>query len=987
MADVLPYASVNDAINEVFFDGRFTAQPVYLSMDNALRSEVASRLSIDPDDANDAICDAVRATLPNSSDPYRDHASAAARWREKGMRTAPPFSAVLYSLAYAAELMEEEGRFASNNYYIRLQQVTDIERDLLKRGMKRTEPLWLALNEWLVANNHVLGRPTAFTNGSTWRYVDWPVSQAIVRASDRDRFHDLFERYGFSGSESPSRREMGHYLDGWMRSGRANGRLKNAWSKKELRDRVSEAAIAELATWNATGNKGTAGKERRTAKLSLLANIAQRITGPSLELHLGFLGEQDEPAILGSRGTTYQLANDSYGSFATISPSPFQAGNSALGQDHSFMQAGSERSLGWEPRLVIPLVRSPQGSLWVEAMRVTFGVPHLLLVRDTNNLPRKVEQHLAQAMTTQPTIALPEDLKGLPYGWVLYNDVTISRTVDAPSSNDLDTLIPLDDGGVMEVTGGLKLLPRFYHASSRPVVRLAVPSGQARIDAVPMLDDEVLSSIEGKAGVSLALDPTTLGHGDLELRGYQDGKLVEREEVFFRDASHPTLLHRAGHGLLSYQGMVSATQREAEGMFVSGMVATGDIAALPATTSSEWAPLGTPQGGHDESGQEAAYARAIELQVSRQACIEKGYHVWRFPMVPDDTPRGTPFEGRCTSCDQPLIIVFRPKRKMRQAPPRPVVHRKLEAMRLPTAPRQDALDHDLLLDALSFLGKGSWGGFESLLDSMSPDQQYVRQVAQQLSFLGHLDLELRPGPGAIKSWSVPAPAVNYTSNTSAFLSGFRCSTLLEQLREAVGQGGGRVSSAPMAGGPTAITVDGITPVQLQGIADTIQDPHGRSIIVNDSSARRLAAACLALPPLDAWLHPVSIGRARNLQRFDLREATWKDMERVSGSGCYRWNESYQAYAYVDSEGAAKAGPYQLTKLLAARASGTRLHTYDRKACEFMSALGCEPPGLLSRVLVACSGTLPTRKGSMLVHAGVPADVAQAILTMLYPGGK
>lgn len=226
MTDGLTYALVNDAINEVFFDGRFAAQPVYLSMDSAMRSEMAARLSASAGTIEDVICDTVRKTLVRSADPFVHHASRARKWHSDGMRTPPPFLAVLYSLAYAAELMEEEGRFASNNYYIRLEQVTDIERELLKRGMKRTEYLWLALNHWLVENNHVLGRPTAFTNGSTWRYVDWPVSQAIVRASDRDRFHDLFERYGFTGSETLSRREMAHYLDSWMRSGHANGRLR-----------------------------------------------------------------------------------------------------------------------------------------------------------------------------------------------------------------------------------------------------------------------------------------------------------------------------------------------------------------------------------------------------------------------------------------------------------------------------------------------------------------------------------------------------------------------------------------------------------------------------------------------------------------------------------------------------------------------------------------------------------------------------------------
>jgi hypothetical protein len=849
--------------------------------------------------------------------------------------------------------------------------------------MKHTELLWLALNAWLVANNHVLGRPTAFTNGSTWRYVDWPVSQAIVRASERDRFHDLFERFGFTGSETISRREMSHYLASWMLTSRPNARLKNAWNKKELRDRISEAAVAELATWSGSSNAEGLGRERRTGRLSLLANIVPRLAGPVLELHLGFLGEQDEPASLASEGEQFQLANDRFGSFATISPSPFQAGNQGLGRLHEFTQSGTERHFSWQPRLVIPLAKSTQGSLWAEAMRASFGVPHMLLVRDTNNLPQKVEAYLTRAMSGPPGRATPGELKGLPAGWVLYSDVIISTMDVTAEYRDLECLLPLGDGAALEVDGGLQLLPGFYHARSRPTAHLVMPEGPSRIDAIPLGGKAPLASVSDPSNqVAMELDASALGHDAIELLGYHGEELVEQEEVFFRDANKPTPLHRSGRGQLSYANIVSARPGgPGHGLSVTGMVVEGEVGELAALASGDDSEMALP-GGQDESVQEAT-SSAIEQQATRQACIENGYHIWRFPMVPENTPRGTPFEGRCTSCDLPLTIVYKPRHRTAVQVPRPTLG-AVRAIRVPATEDGQRVDVDLLLDALSFLGSGPWSKFESLLESLDPAQGYTRQLAQQFSALGFLDLELRKGPGAIKSWSVPAPSLNFTGRTRAFLSGFRSSNLVAEIIELATLAGGAIAKERVDGAPTAIFIDGLAPSTLREALDGVVDPHGRPVQLNEAPGHRLAATCLAFPALGSWLVPASIGRTRNLQRFDLHSAEWKDLERVDGVGCYRWNEGYQAYAFVDRNRHATAGPYQVVKLLAARAEGIRLHAYDARRQLFRSTLGSEPPGLLSRALVACSGVLPVRQGGTLVHANVPPAVGQAILAILYP---
>ena len=86
---------------------------------------------------------------------------------------------------------------------------------------------------------------------------------------------------------------------------------------------------------------------------------------------------------------------------------------------------------------------------------------------------------------------------------------------------------------------------------------------------------------------------------------------------------------------------------------------------------------------------------------------------------------------------------------------------------------------------------------------------------------------------------------------------------------------------------------------------------------------------------------------------------------------------------VGEGGDTLAGPYQIIKLLTARAGGMRLHNYDRSTRTFSCTLGCEPPGLLARSLVACSGNLPHISKGILFYGGVAPDVASHVLAALY----
>lgn len=978
------YARVNNVLNEAFLDGRLAGQPLYLVLDNDRRNWVANQLGVDAAQVEHVICACVGAALEKKGDPYSHVLFEQRVWRRNDMLAPPPFTAVLFTLSYAAAIMAEDDDrgIGANNYYRRLGQVTNLSQSVLSVHGKSTEILWQALNEWLLLHNYELGRPTARALNS-WVYVGYAISQAIVRAGDREQFHDLFQRFGFSGNEALSVKEMGVYLAHWMASSRPTARLKAAWKVEELRDRIAETAIAELAAWSSSKALGDAldGPATRSARLSLLANVVDKLSGRILELYLGRTGDdiQQGPFKIESNSPAFHLANDPFGSFATLSPSPLGKDNLGLGQHFTFQ--GEGQSLEWEPRLIIPFARSTSGQ-WIEVTRVSFGAPHLVLVRDANNLPRKVEAFLDDAAITQPTKNLPGDLGGLPQGWVLFDGVQVRQpTKDHPQ--DMACLVPLATAGDLSITSGLQVLPQFFHSQVELEACFIAPGGPTHIEARILGSDagEPLAQASSNTGECfLPLDPGQLKNAAaICFQASHGAGTTDVVEAFLRDANKPTPLSRDNRGRLSFSSVLSATPQDAAlPIVIEGMSTSGDLPLLEERQIENKQQL---PSGEVEEKQQAILSDALAVHAAKQTCVDRGYHYWRCETLPPGKPRTTPLEQTCTGCKLSLVVFDRGKK---QAAVLPTNLGKLPPPRERKAANDADLVYNLLLDALCFLGSGSWGKLQSLIDQVTGVDAMPRAIAQDLFLLGFIDVELRKGSNAIKSWCVPAASVNFYAGTEAFLAGFRCSSLLVAVREALQVQGGSLHVERLACRPDRITITGIDARAAAAALESVRDPLGRAIAINEDVGTNLLRACKALAPIDAAMAPISIGRPDNLERFNVSTARWEEAKAASLAGAYRWNDGLQAYAFKGDAGESWSGPYQVIKLQAARCEGVHLHGYDAANRAFIATLGCDVPGILGRALVACSGQLPTIGRGLLSYTGVPQAIADNILDTLYP---
>lgn len=987
------YIKYNHALNELFFSGRYAWRPVYLSLDSRMRAELAAAVGEDEEGLEEKICRVAGHVLDKIGDPYTAMNAHARVWWHKSRSTPPPFTALLFTLSHAAALMAAEGDFGSNNYYLRLAQVTGHDRQVLSFHGKSTDRLWELLNQWLTENNYELGRPTAAAINS-WKYVGKALSQVVVRAGDRELFHDMFTRYGFSGNESISPDEIRHYLANWMLTSKPNRRLKAAWQKAELQQRVCEAAVAELASWGSVAGepaKGTslsAGK--RSVKLSLIACFVTRFPRPTmLDLQIGRSEERSEPlqplSIDGAPGQEFALANEDFGTFATILPRPIGADGRTLSRSYSFAAPG-DTHLDWQPRIVIPLAKANDGPYWIEVARVTFGQPHLILVRNIASFPKKVEAYLSDAALEMPAKVMPQDLPGLPSDWVLYKDARLGQPSSTPPL-DLEALVPIGDEGALAVEESFQLARGIFHSGSELIASVLAPKGPTELLAIPLgaSPGQAIKRVR-EAGNTCRLriaGQETKGHPGLRLEGRSGMEIVASAEILLRDADTPRALDRQGKDALSYHNPISAAglsqgNGQPSHVSVAGMVAAG--IDNDDDDSAAFALNGQLPLGETEETQDATLASPILKHVANQTCAERGYHIWRCETLEPGRPKKTPLRQECKDCARAIIVIDRGKKTAQVVP---VGLRPMKSFTGVDSPSLPRIDHDLLFDALCFLGTGSWGKFESLLADKVDMPWQAREIAQNYALLGLLDLELRPGTNIVQRWSVPACAASFIDEDTAFLSGFRSQSMLTSLSAAIRQAGGHVMQAPRSSVPGHVEINGLAPARLSEALAAITDPLGRPISVNQGSGRKIASACLEWGNLDACLVVISIGRQTNLQSFNVKTARWENVNSTGSKGAYRWNDGRQTYAFVDDAGHSLAGQYQVVKLMAARTQQHQLHAYDATKRAFLATLGCDAPGLLGRALVACSGTLPEISDGLLKYSNVDPHTARLVLDAMY----
>ena len=1004
------YWAFNKAVNACFFDGRYAGAPVYLDLEETFQDEIAAKLGCAVEEVEKLAGMAVAPTLElEGGDPYALHLGWLKRWERRGRREAPPFTGLLCVLSLAAERMRADEQFSRNNYYQRLVEVLGLEasqaRNKLMFHAKSTRAFWRALNLWLGEQDFELGRPTA-RQVNNWKYASYAISQALVREGDRRNFYKLFEKLGLAPGDDVAEGEMALYLHEWMATTGPSPWLRKIWNVTDLRERVIAAALSELEAWTgaAVAGDGEAGTPRgRLGWVAAISTFPRRrfalsLCAPALEavsiggLRLSASSSPTARTAFENCDGDLVLSALGTGEFLALGPAERIGLGPLMLASFELEAEDSTRRFVHAPKPVIPMVKSDSGPFYREAARVSLLKEHLVLCHE--NWASRVAGFLQKYASPGFARLDASQLTGIPEGWTLFRDVVVTATPNE-ASDQLAVLVPIAGGASIQLSGGLRLGTGIWHTEAPPSASAAVEDGAFNL-AIERegLDDEaekVSVSSTGQA-VSLELDGLQERDGGNFRAVVLQGKNEKAEKaISFRSATMPrpasveSLCHefqRAGA-----RWALSATRIEVTtGEVLQGLQVPGSLSVESNGWSTPSFQLATFEAGSG-ADQEEEVAPAFKPEAfdgAAESCVIRGYHYWIVePFLKGDNK----YESKRMQCrDCGMSTMSRRKLKGGKAPAAQIRRFGAEGLEISPTRREHTatVSPDLVLDALCYLGRGSWTTFQGLAAACRDELWYPASLARLLVELGHIDLEIDFATMRPARWQVAPPAlVENAAGDTWFLAGFRSPELVNAVADAL-EAMDCEYVPPTEDGSVSVHAWRCNSAEaVAGALGGIADPLGREVAVVSGANERLSSALPGLSELRETLPSVHMEAPPDLQVFDLGSGKWRHVDGSRASGAYRSSYGACRHFHRAADGSARAGTAELVKALAAREAMVALHAYDAASGTFSAVMGCEPPGLFARALVACSGRKPVREGGRIIFNDVPPQVGNTILSKLY----
>ena len=998
LADFPSYKKFNDAANNIFFDGRFSNEPIYLDLEGDVLEQLSQQVSVPVSEVEDELSKSVISTLDwTHEDIYAWHSSNAESWRASDFSSPPPFTALLLVLSLAAERMRSDGEYSANNYYARLAEIFLLEsaskNSALRVAGKFTLRFWLELNRWLRSFDNEVGIPTATAVHKSWKYVSYAMSQSLVRDGDKKRMHRMFLAYRLAPGDIVSPSEISLYLDEWLSHPNSPSWLRRLWANSDLREKVAHSASEELEVWEGFVSVD-AEAVHRAAKSSWVA-VRKTFPRKKLEFYLTINEsnfEEGSSLVLKLDAAGFdvglQQLNGTEENFIWL---PQAVSLKALfGQHFEICDKNSDSKVVCQARPVIALCKVDDANYFKEVSRARSHRNHLVLCHATWR--DRVEKHLRAYANSMMSCSEVDQWSGVPSDWVCFSDVVFDRPMDASEVNDdqIQLLVPFAELPSVQPIGGVKLSHGIWHADAPPSMLIPpvikkTQTVTVRREASNGEDVSYEESYSDFSGDILSRVPFALD-GDFNISA---GEAVRDFNVGFRTADHakrklvrpPKRLFWAIDDPIS---LVTPSYEEPSGTYCEGLRLNQKLlkadGILPVWSELNKNKIVEYSEHHYDPNVDGGSYIAAE-------CILRGYHYWICePCMGPETVNSRLVV--CKDCGS-RIVLPKPKRARFKRNGPNVTVRKVKHYLSPEIylgkPRIDTV-----VDALCYRGEGAWEQLKGLLSSVSDTPEEVAEYARRLSDLGVFDLQRDLQSGSIISWVVPPPVIVFQSSLSQLmLTGFRCAGLLNCVNVQLGDVG---TYSPVALSQGAVTMHfwKVNIEELPTISEklsSVKDPLGRAISVVSDPSTSILSNCANFSDLELLLPDYHLDSNTEKERFDLMSGKWNVVEDVGSlslkEGAYRVRSRGNMYFYRNGEGIVKRGSFDLVKILAARNAGLALHTYDPDFSIFRCLLGVDLPPLLSRCLVISSGELPIIDGGWIEYKNVPQRLASAVLAILY----
>lgn len=977
------YETWNDALRTAYFGENQAGCLVYLDQDDDAFEKAAEIVGVDRQNTIESLAASIREKLcwkASGRTAFAEFDEMTKRWMHRRRRAEadgvptphPPHIALLMILSIAAERMgsqAEDSTSAEMGFYTQLERLLNVPGEESQRirtsFRKSSEAYWEALRLWLEGEDGEMGLPSA--HALMYRYTGLPISQALIRETERRNLRRMFEEQGFLAGTSVSHQEMHNALDVWIRSSwtTANAALIKMWSSPETQIRVTDIALVEFSTWEGPAESGsqsfrsTGGSNRCLLTLREIRQALKTVFRFGMISNIG--SEIDERGKLNAAGGVpieVTLRPKGAGQVGIDFGSTELENGSVLGGDIQ-IETPSGTQLRRLPKNVVIFTRDPLTESYVESDRITPATSSRVLVHDQGTLVSDVERILDDA--AQPGFRrLASGSSGIPSDWVAFDKVQILRTPAAHliQGTDLSGFHPRLTTQ-MSLAGGLKLPGRIARWSSKSPLEILIASdSEQELDLyVTSPDPETLQptdtlvrrGIVPPASIKLAELRTEEKDFTLSLRSGK--KTIQTLPVRLRDSSsdrpsaaepYRYLCHDIADALWAIRAV---PETEAEIIGADGLV----LQAPPIATAQQrfsQRPTWIANGGSSYGKQ-----RLKLPQPGSDSCIVSGRHLFKLPVFNGQRPKTPWIYGVCSQCGLSRRYPTRIKRN----PTAETSAASLSRSELP-ALTKGMEGWAALADALIHIGTGTRREFSRLVRQIEDSAVFEHRVLNALDALALIEVE-RDERLNVVHWEVAATCLVGVTNGSWILTGMWTADIRSRAIQLSEKLGGAISVLSEHE-ESVVAIDGITESQAQEMGELLNV---------EVVARAALSLAETLPPLSTVVEGLArtgMPTVHTYGFFDVASARWHEAESAEHPGLYRVVKSFDtAYFFRTHEdvaaGSASRVTSELGKHMAALEFGKSLTAYATNAKTLMVPIGADLPGLYGRAAVMGAGVLPS----------------------------
>lgn len=949
------YIEWNQLLADSIFTFEKSQHPVFIDLDASALEELVEKTGLA---LSEIIAEVARALLEKSgpdSKFLKNIQFDVLTWRRnestKDPMCPPPVLPVLLLASAAAENMGE-GEVKISAYYVHLMRILELDDTFRKRVEKNfrehIELFFDALNDWLDGIGGVRGTPTAQRLGRG--QIALPMSQALIRAGDRDRLYLQLDRDGIEPYNSLSNSDVEVLTNSWLRGSNSGftSMFKALLQSGEYRSRMIELIRDEIEAWDGSvplrGSRGSG--ETNVVRGKLVATWKREsIVSKSLVFSLTApLSPIDAPQGLWLNGSVgedlFQLVP--FGQNASKIEGPRRlTTESLLSANLRFSQTNGV-SVERRAKPIVVLTLEDLSGSYKEKDNVQLGRNSMFLVRDASaELVKLIREYLKINAVPGYRELSSKELPWVPEGWLIFDSIQLLQCNPVPSSNfrnypelvsNEETVLILEGGLKVPGLGKTWLLesaPRLTALSDKALMNFRLLKNGELVDSWRLLGEPGLDALAGRlnsAGLYrvqlyVGVDPNpsrTINFAIVEGNERHPGRLSPKR-ICYEFETHYSSRIFGGRTVVDFESpkFVGASHNPLN-------------LVIPPNEPFARKPM-----------EQSKISELPPEQSNPLACVNTGSHKWHLETA---ERRVTDSEGQCEFCRRKKT--FRGKLT---DPTAAVVWKNLEETPDPnrfayqvsnlsgTTNSNDSLDLEAAKAAFQFMGYGSAAELQSICSQTATKAGlHWRTVADEAFMKSLIDFEINDN-GQIENWAA------------------------------------------------------VEPMKLQYDFGVLEINTGKGELPPVQSGPDYAMELLRLLPnlssIAGDLKKISTPSARSIAKFDYSTLSWIPVEYLSGDGVYQFRT-----ATGNVYGLARHAPNGSETLVTASPSllkwigGTgieNLLSYSPEEGRVLLPIGFQVPGLFSRALYLAAGKDPQRVSigtqTFLAFDSIPQDFA----TMLY----